>query len=664
MPREMTAGALSAAAALEGYAFFYLAELSFDSAVREDPGNIGFPDTHVRWKVEPPSAAAALLIMEASLDGGFTWVNLIENAASNALPWSIDLITGEVETPIPDIEIGEALHGRQLLLRQTFMQDHVRLVSTEVEIIFDTVDDLAVPHSVLRTEATLSTLQAGSHRGTIAWDTGPKAVVQGASQASLRFLGLDAYAKLIPATADALWVASGERVNVTEDLVTTEVVTFTNAEDASFTLEFWARFDSLTGTEFILGWFNDNLLGTGVYRTADGKIGVNCPQFTTGNLGGRFPQFSSLLREENFTETPAGVIDQIDRWYHIAVVYDGFALSIFIDRQLRVRNVIGGQSADTKDVWHPAHGFITAFVNRKQLIPDTRGDIWIGKPPAQWIAKPTTAFRGHVDEIRVYASGLSFSEIVQRMFRPLSAADIASLLTSAGLAGYWKLDEGALYTLNDSSGELNHGTIIEESVNGVEWAHTNGWFGRLIRPDNVHRSYRISPALDLGVAGNTINVTNAPFDIAWDSKTWRGVGNLAGVSGDVSETGKLEPRGITLILSGLQADFLAIALQQQYVDRPMLLFGVFFDANNEMVPDPVEIFGGRMDTMPIEIGRVATVGVTCESRLIDWERPSVRRWNDTDQRSRYPNDKGLEFIAVMADRQIWWPARAFDQGPS
>jgi hypothetical protein len=62
-----------------------------------------------------------------------------------------------------------------------------------------------------------------------------------------------------------------------------------------------------------------------------------------------------------------------------------------------------------------------------------------------------------------------------------------------------------------------------------------------------------------------------------------------------------------------------------------------------------------MDVMGIEdSGDTANINVTAESRLIDLERSRERRYTSEDQKINYPNDKGLEFIADLQDKELVW----------
>ena len=62
-----------------------------------------------------------------------------------------------------------------------------------------------------------------------------------------------------------------------------------------------------------------------------------------------------------------------------------------------------------------------------------------------------------------------------------------------------------------------------------------------------------------------------------------------------------------------------------------------------------------MDLMNIDDGgQTCTISVSAESRLIDLDRTRERRYTSEDQKIDFPNDKGLEFIADLQDKEIIW----------
>ena len=71
-----------------------------------------------------------------------------------------------------------------------------------------------------------------------------------------------------------------------------------------------------------------------------------------------------------------------------------------------------------------------------------------------------------------------------------------------------------------------------------------------------------------------------------------------------------------------------------------------------LIADPVEIFKGRVNQINIEAGETATISLTVESRLVDWERRRVRRYNNADQQVAFSGDKGFEFVPRMVEKEL------------
>jgi len=139
-------------------------------------------------------------------------------------------------------------------------------------------------------------------------------------------------------------------------------------------------------------------------------------------------------------------------------------------------------------------------------------------------------------------------------------------------------------------------------------------------------------------------------DTCTGGKLYLGAGTLLALS-SVEETTEIEAKGASLTLSGIPSSFLSLALAEPYQGRECrIYFG--------MTSDPsayVEIFSGELDQMNIsEEGSTSSISVTAENVLIKLERPVVRRFTNEDQKSRYPADKGLQFIAGLQDKEIYW----------
>ena len=150
-------------------------------------------------------------------------------------------------------------------------------------------------------------------------------------------------------------------------------------------------------------------------------------------------------------------------------------------------------------------------------------------------------------------------------------------------------------------------------------------------------------------------------DLSWDSKTWQGVGDLLKVEPS-AETEEITPSSIRLTLGGIKSSFISLALQStRQGKRVNVWFGFIDSSTGLIVSDPLGIyllFNGRVDTIEIEEGpEGAIITLSAENRLTDLGRKRERRYTPEDQKSQFPNDKGLETVHAAA---VWsgnWGAR-------
>jgi len=154
-------------------------------------------------------------------------------------------------------------------------------------------------------------------------------------------------------------------------------------------------------------------------------------------------------------------------------------------------------------------------------------------------------------------------------------------------------------------------------------------------------------------SGN-LNLWNGIGDLTVDSVDYVGAGTLLSV-GEISETSELAANGLSVALSGVTEPLISKARDEDYQGRELTVLMGAMDASNGVIADPVIIFSGFMDTMVINDGaETATINITVENRLIEFERTRVRRYTSEDQKINFPNDRGLEFVAEIAEKEIVW----------
>lgn len=151
-----------------------------------------------------------------------------------------------------------------------------------------------------------------------------------------------------------------------------------------------------------------------------------------------------------------------------------------------------------------------------------------------------------------------------------------------------------------------------------------------------------------------LNMWSGIGDLTVDSVDYVGAGNLLSVS-DVTESTEVRANGVRLSLSGVSSALITKARDEDYQGRELKILLGAMDASNSVIADPVVVFSGFMDTMTInDAGETAVISVTAENRLIEFEKTRVRRYTAEDQKIDYPNDKGLEFVAELSEKEIVW----------
>lgn len=157
----------------------------------------------------------------------------------------------------------------------------------------------------------------------------------------------------------------------------------------------------------------------------------------------------------------------------------------------------------------------------------------------------------------------------------------------------------------------------------------------------------------------TLRVTSAPYDMLWDELatgepetfiTTLGLGKVSGVE----EGAEQQAYNVTVSMSGIQTESVSLVLSENPQGRPAWIWAAFLDAEHRIIPDPVLVFAGRMDTLALDYGDSSEVALTIESRLADWARTRGGRYTDAEQQSRCPGDKFFEFVAQATDKELTW----------
>jgi hypothetical protein len=167
--------------------------------------------------------------------------------------------------------------------------------------------------------------------------------------------------------------------------------------------------------------------------------------------------------------------------------------------------------------------------------------------------------------------------------------------------------------------------------------------------------------------------------IVANGEEFTGAGTLIGFS-PITETQDIQAKGLVVSLNGMKKSIISLALQEKCSYRPFRMYLGFSTAAQRVAtedePGAVMLengvdyimlennltgtslyrnFSGLMDTIEITHDRdEATVRLSVENILLIGRRAKVRRYTSEDQKKRYPNDKGLDFINQLQDKELVW----------
>ncbi|MDH5770526.1 MAG: LamG domain-containing protein, partial [Candidatus Bathyarchaeota archaeon] len=150
-----------------------------------------------------------------------------------------------------------------------------------------------------------------------------------------------------------------------------------------------------------------------------------------------------------------------DTWYHIAGVFTGSQIIIYINGEV--------------DTAQP----LTGSVPRSTLNAAIGAHCFGGKD----------FFNGVIDEVAIYDYARA-AEDIQNDFNSVAENPV----------GYWKFDEGSGTVAGDSSGNGNTGTLM----NGPQWV--NGVSGKALKLDGINDYVYVPHSSSLDIVGNEISV--------------------------------------------------------------------------------------------------------------------------------------------------------------
>lgn len=160
--------------------------------------------------------------------------------------------------------------------------------------------------------------------------------------------------------------------------------------------------------------------------------------------------------------------------------------------------------------------------------------------------------------------------------------------------------------------------------------------------------------VELEFPSGTVRFNTSSETIAWSGNTYLGAGAVSAIE-PVQESVAPVAAALAIRFTGLDPAYVSAMLNDNWQGEPGRIYLALWDTTTvDLVSDPVLLFEGEMDEPVIEVGQRATLQVTLENVLGDWDRPRLRRYSHADQTARYSGDLFFEFAEELQSKDIVW----------
>lgn len=154
----------------------------------------------------------------------------------------------------------------------------------------------------------------------------------------------------------------------------------------------------------------------------------------------------------------------------------------------------------------------------------------------------------------------------------------------------------------------------------------------------------------------------APTGPAWNpgatfpyGQEFIGVGWLGQLS-NLPQTTEMTAENMRFTLSGIPAALAGDAINAVRLTGSATLWLAFLDSNNNVIPDPLQMWQGQTDVPTLTDGAATcTLDLTVENALLALNLSSNRRYTTIDQQLDFPGDTGFDMLSAMQDLYLPYP---------
>lgn len=170
-------------------------------------------------------------------------------------------------------------------------------------------------------------------------------------------------------------------------------------------------------------------------------------------------------------------------------------------------------------------------------------------------------------------------------------------------------------------------------------------------------NFRLATLLEINVGSATYYITDYGVELTdTNTRVYDDSADIIEIDG-VTESGALKVNGFTLTLSGANQVFIAAFLQNDYIDKEVIIKRAIVDVDDNVTASFV-FFDGRIVTYSIaDTERESTISLEIASHWADFEKIKNRRTNQNSQQMYFPNDIGFQY-APKITKDLRWGRKA------
>lgn len=151
----------------------------------------------------------------------------------------------------------------------------------------------------------------------------------------------------------------------------------------------------------------------------------------------------------------------------------------------------------------------------------------------------------------------------------------------------------------------------------------------------------------------TINLNTGTHQYTFGGKTWEPVSYFGKIN-DVQEVMGVEVGRLQVSLSGIPGWLFPEVANIKYRNKKMRVLMGLLDPTGALVTEPKVMFTGKVVEYNLTAGPQMGINIVGASNLVTIKKTNVSRYTPGDQRTRFPTDKGLEFIPDLVNLKIQW----------